>query len=805
MAEEHIKMFLRVVERHRRMAGDFASDARDYEFTFAHSLGLGDGSSIQDGNDGVGENEKTDEEEAERSPPGSEYSVHDDDTDSASSTDSETPSSPSLSHATRSLPLLGHSPCPTASSPTPDSALSSAEEFPPNILRPTTPTVSKRTHLERATNTPHASPDKKRLREKVESATSHAMAALKSGSPSKVPALFQMSGWSKPKILTAEEKQDVFAAEAEERRDKAEEHAKQERLEQLAKDEKRKEGQNERQHCHRAHKRKAEDTKNPGGKKRKVNLKYWETASRSSIAEASRPAREITKKVKDKTRDPSGRKKKNPDRAAKYVNWTTPFSWSAIAAAQAKVGWGYTDIVRELRRVNYDFFQHLTPQTVNGWIEKVGGFSQWKASILECTAKGKIPGHNKGGRRGILTAHPEIIKEIVSQLADLRAAGAPVSLASVRCIIIAIITERAPELFDHCFKDGSTFRVSDSFCKKFIGKTLVWSMRKGTKAAQKLPPDAEDQCEDVFLRRAWTIKEHRIPAALVVNADQTGVVYLPGSRMTYAPRGSKQVGLIGNEEKRTFMALLAVSAAGEALPIQCVYEGKTSRSIPSKSATSRQECDDAKFRFWVDDVLVPYLNAQRERLSLPLSQKALVIIDVWSVHRSREFQDWLRKNHPNILVDFVPGGCTGGIPFMARRHLLEQRRKREKLDLDTGLPVLQDASVGWIWQGYKAIQNKELILKAWATCSIRSGLNLSFDCMTSFDTKERLINLRNDNPKLWNDLQTKSTRDYCPGDDEEVAEDLEPYEDEEMGADNSEIPTREVVQHVVTKKTGDKQ
>jgi hypothetical protein len=275
------------------------------------------------------------------------------------------------------------------------------------------------------------------------------------------------------------------------------------------------------------------------------------------------------------------------------------------------------------------------------------------------------------------TAHPEVVKEIVSQLADLRAAGAPVSLASVRCIIIAIITERAPELFDHRFKDGSTFRVSDSFCKKFIGKTLVWSMRKGTKAAQKLPPDAEDQCEDVFLCRAWTIKEHRIPAALVVNADQTGVVYLPGSRMTYAPRGSKQVGLIGNEEKRAFTALLAVSAAGDALPIQCVYEGKTSRSIPSKSATSRQECDDAKFRFvfsgktgnhwsnqktmpeWVNDVLVPYLNAQRERLGLPLSQKALVIIDVWSVHRSREFQDWLRKNRPNILVDFVPGGCTG--------------------------------------------------------------------------------------------------------------------------------------------------
>ncbi|KAJ7094038.1 hypothetical protein B0H15DRAFT_764275, partial [Mycena belliarum] len=79
--------------------------------------------------------------------------------------------------------------------------------------------------------------------------------------------------------------------------------------------------------------------------------------------------------------------------------------------------------------------------------------------------------------------------------------------------------------------------------------------------------------------------------------DQTGVVYLPGSRMTYAPRGSKQVGLIGNEEKRAFTALLAVSSAGEALPAQCVYEGKTDRSTPSGKATSRAECNEAKFHF----------------------------------------------------------------------------------------------------------------------------------------------------------------------------------------------------------------
>jgi hypothetical protein len=91
--------------------------------------------------------------------------------------------------------------------------------------------------------------------------------------------------------------------------------------------------------------------------------------------------------------------------------------------------------------------------------------------------------------------------------------------------------------------------------------------------------------------------------------------------------------------------------------------------------------------------------------------------------------------------------------------------------------------------------------QAWAMCLIRGGLNLSYECLTSFDTNERLVNLRHDNPKLWNDLQTKSTRDYCPGDDDEVIEDLEAHKDEDMGGDDSEIPTHEVVQHVVTKKT----
>ncbi|KAJ7325817.1 hypothetical protein DFH08DRAFT_968460 [Mycena albidolilacea] len=66
-----------------------------------------------------------------------------------------------------------------------------------------------------------------------------------SGSPSKTPALFRMPEWSKPKILTEDEKRDVFAADFEEGRNKAEARAKRERLEKAAKDARHKEGRSD--------------------------------------------------------------------------------------------------------------------------------------------------------------------------------------------------------------------------------------------------------------------------------------------------------------------------------------------------------------------------------------------------------------------------------------------------------------------------------------------------------------------------------------------------------------------------------
>jgi hypothetical protein len=64
-------------------------------------------------------------------------------------------------------------------------------------------------------------------------------------------------------------------------------------------------------------------------------------------------------------------------------------------------------------------------------------------------------------------------------------------------------------------------------------------------------------------------------------------------------------------------------------------------------------------RSFVDNILAPYFDNKKLKLHLPPCQKVLWQINVWSVHRSNEFRNWMKEYHPWIILDFVPGGCTG--------------------------------------------------------------------------------------------------------------------------------------------------
>ncbi|KAH7902963.1 hypothetical protein BJ138DRAFT_971080, partial [Hygrophoropsis aurantiaca] len=83
--------------------------------------------------------------------------------------------------------------------------------------------------------------------------------------------------------------------------------------------------------------------------------------------------------------------------------------------------------------------------------------------------------------------YPHVVDAVVKQLELLRSASAPLTLTTIRGIVVATILKMAPEVFEKREKDGSQFRCSESFLRTFLHETLKWSERRATRSAHKIP------------------------------------------------------------------------------------------------------------------------------------------------------------------------------------------------------------------------------------------------------------------------------------------------------------------------------
>jgi hypothetical protein len=219
---------------------------------------------------------------------------------------------------------------------------------------------------------------------------------------------------------------------------------------------------------------------------------------------------------------------------------------------------------------------------------------------------------------------------------------------------------------------------------------------------------------------------------------------------TWTDTGSGQVSLVGFEEKCAFTVMVSIASNGTLLPFQAIYAGKTDKSCPSPDAPcwAKAEAAGVHFHFsrtatywsnlqlmqdFVNEILAPYFEWEKIKLGLPPNQVALWLIDVWLVHGLEGFQDWMAKNHPNIHIDFVPGGCTSvarpcdvGIqhPFkLSVKWSYHEDVVSEFLDqIDAhkeGEPVIYhfndqvgyhcDCSIWWLWNVFNTVNKPELV------------------------------------------------------------------------------------------------
>ena len=127
---------------------------------------------------------------------------------------------------------------------------------------------------------------------------------------------------------------------------------------------------------------------------------------------------------------------------------------------------------------------------------------------------------------------------------------------------------------------------------------------------------------------------YSIPAELLFNADQTPSSYLSVGKQTMAAHGSKSIPIAGLSNKRNITLTFVVSLAGECLPMQIIYAGKTKQSqprgfvFPKGFSVTQNQSNELETLKLIDEVINPYVVNKRKELKLPPTQRALVIWDV---------------------------------------------------------------------------------------------------------------------------------------------------------------------------------
>ena len=77
-----------------------------------------------------------------------------------------------------------------------------------------------------------------------------------------------------------------------------------------------------------------------------------------------------------------------------------------------------------------------------------------------------------------------------------------------------------------------------------------------------------------------TVEMEEIPAELILNWDQTAIKIVPSSTWTMDAEGSKRVEVAGVNDKHLITAVFCGSLAGDFLPVQVIYQGKTNHCHP---------------------------------------------------------------------------------------------------------------------------------------------------------------------------------------------------------------------------------
>lgn len=191
-------------------------------------------------------------------------------------------------------------------------------------------------------------------------------------------------------------------------------------------------------------------------------------------------------------------------------------------------------------------------------------------------------------------------------------------------------------------------------------------LRVCTTKMREIPADFEEKKEKYLKIGAQLIFRYQVPPQLVINGDETAVMLVNRARVTRNTAGAKRVRILGmGEDKAQITATIFVTEAGDVLPYQMIFQGKTDRCHPSKEKkpvdclwahTASHWQSVATYSEVIEKIIVPYKNNMIGMLQLPPTQATILKHDLHFTHKDKAVLQLLRKH--NIHPLFVPAGCT---------------------------------------------------------------------------------------------------------------------------------------------------
>ena len=298
-------------------------------------------------------------------------------------------------------------------------------------------------------------------------------------------------------------------------------------------------------------------------------------------------------------------------------------------------------------------------------------------------------------------------------------------------------------------ENGGGINLTKDWANRLLAR-MGYVKRKATTKA-KVSPVLFAGMKAQFLSDIRTVVVmESIPPELIINWDQTGIKYVPVSCWTLEKKGSKRVEIAGVDNKRQITALLAGTLAGQFLPAQLIYAGKTPACLPKTkfpsnwhvTFTPNHWSNEDTMLAYIDSIIIPYVVKMRTTLKLPQSQSALVIFDHFEGQLTPRVQAALDSN--DILIVDVPANCTDHLQPMdlsinkafkdhmkasfqtwyAQQVCLQLQQKQLHKTVDLRLSVVKPLSANWIMAAFAHVQsNAELVKNGFHEAGITVALS----------------------------------------------------------------------------------